>query len=140
MIKFKPKEFEFSIYKLDFNDDLLNAIKKAVEKIDSGVFWVIGAVSKAKFSFYDQENKVYREILINKPLEITSCIGNVAELNGEKIIHAHVTFSDNLGNAFGGHLIEGTKIFSAEMFLIEFKNFKLYRKFDETTGLNLFSH
>ncbi|MBS7657747.1 MAG: DNA-binding protein [Candidatus Bathyarchaeia archaeon] len=139
MIVFKPKESCFSIYKLDFNDDLLNAIKEAAEKVDSGFFWVIGAVSKAKFSFYDQKKKVYREILIDKPLEITSCIGNIAEFNGKKIIHAHITFSDELGNAFGGHLIEGTKIFSAEMFLIEFKNFKLRRCFDQITGLNLFS-
>ncbi len=139
MIKFNPKEIELSIYKLDFNSDLLNSIKQIAENVDSGLFWIIGAVSKAKFSFYDQKNKVYREISIDKPLEITSCIGNIGELNGEKIIHAHITFSDELGNAFGGHLIEGTKIFSAEMFLIEFKNFKLYRKFDQTTGLNLFS-
>jgi predicted DNA-binding protein with PD1-like motif len=139
MIIFKPKEAEFSIYKLDFNSDLLNAVKEVAEKIDSGFFWIIGAVSKAKFSFYDQKNKVYREISIDKPLEITSCIGNIAELNGEKIVHAHITFSDELGNAFGGHLTEGTKIFSAEMFLIEFKNFKLHRSFDQTTGLNLFS-
>ncbi len=92
MIVFKPKEAELSIYKLDFDSDLLNAIKEVAKKIDSGFFWVIGAVSKAKFSFYDQKNKVYREISINKPLEITSCIGNIADLNGEKIVHAHITF------------------------------------------------
>jgi predicted DNA-binding protein with PD1-like motif len=46
----------------------------------------------------------------------------------KKIVHA--TFSDNLGNVFRGHLTERTKIFSTEMFLIKFKNFKLYRKFE----------
>jgi hypothetical protein len=37
-IVFKPKKVEFSIYKLDFNSDLLNLIKQIAEKVDSSFF------------------------------------------------------------------------------------------------------
>lgn len=141
MLVFTPEKTELSIYRLDFNADLLGSIKEIVEREDvgAGAFWVIGAVSKAKFSFYDQSSKKYLEVSMNEPLEVASCIGNVAEMEGRKVIHAHVVFSNRKGEAFGGHLLEGTTIFSAELVLLKFKDIKLRRSFDSVTGLNLLS-
>jgi len=52
--------------------------------------------------------------------------------------HVHLVLGDKEGKTFGGHLDEGTTIFSAEMFLLEVKNIVLEREYDEVTGLNLF--
>ncbi len=129
------------VCRLDYDSDLLNSIKEFVESVGvkAGFFFVIGAVKNGEFSIYDQKNKKYLRISIDKALEITSCIGNVSQLNGETLIHAHVNFADENGRVYGGHLEPGVKVFSAELILTELKDIKLERKYDEKTGLNLWS-
>jgi predicted DNA-binding protein with PD1-like motif len=120
--------------------DLLTSIREFADRegIGSGMFHLIGAVKKATLSFYDQQVKKYVNISLNRPLEVLSCVGNVGKLDGKTVIHAHVTLSDGEGKAYGGHLSEGTTIFSAELFLIELKGVSLEREYDTVTGLNLF--
>lgn len=140
MVKF----IEFSagrvfVVRPEYGEDLLEALRESVDRLDvrAGVFWAIGAVRKAVVSYYDQTEKRYVRLRIDKPLEIVSCIGNVSELQGERIVHAHIALGDRDGNAYGGHLEPGTEVFSAEIFLIEVKGPPLTRSYDERTGLNL---
>ena len=53
------------------------------------------------------------------------------------MVHAHVTLSDEQGNAFGGHLAPGTVIFACEFVIQELAGDALTRGFDEQTGLPL---
>ena len=48
-----------------------------------------------------------------------------------------MTLSDEKGNAFGGHLAQGTVIFACEIIVHAFEGPKLTRSYDETTGLPL---
>ena len=129
-----------SVCRLPHGGDLLQSIREAAEKLDveAAVFWIIGAVKRARVSFYDQERKTYRQMELGGPMEILSCTGNVGKLKGGTVVHAHAVFGEAEGRAYGGHVEKGTEIFSAEMFMVEVKGIRLEREFDETTGLNLF--
>jgi predicted DNA-binding protein with PD1-like motif len=124
--------------RLDYESDMLDSIKVlAVEKdVVPGVFFALGAVSRAKFSYYDQSARKYVEVEVDEPLEILSCMGNVARLGSEVIVHAHIVFAGKSGESIGGHLVHGTKIYSGELFMMKLEGFQLTRAYDETTGLN----
>ena len=127
------------IVKLLYGGDLLNSIRKAVKKmgIHAASFTAIGAVKKAKVSYYDQTEKKYNELVFEEPMEIVSCIGNITEMKGDTIVHAHLVLSDEKGRAFGGHLLEGTELFACELMINEYKSLKISRKYHKRTGLNL---
>lgn len=123
----------------EHGEDLLKSIEEAVERLGvrAGVFWAIGAVRRACVSYYDQRRKRYVKLTLDMPMEIASCIGNVSELGGERVIHAHITLADRDGKAYGGHLESGTEVFSGEVFLIELRGPPPTRIYDERTGLNV---
>ncbi|MGC8849498.1 MAG: PPC domain-containing DNA-binding protein [Candidatus Bathyarchaeia archaeon] len=124
---------------LDHGADLLASIRRVAEENDvrAGVFWIIGAVRRAAIGYYDQGERRYVEASLDEPLEIASCMGNIAQYKGETLVHAHITLAGRDGRAFGGHLYEGTIIYAAELYLVEL-DLELEREYDETTGLNLF--
>ena len=126
---------------VEFEDgeDILKSILNYVNinEINCAVFYGIGAVKKAEFGFYDGNS--YKTISKNENLEIISCIGNISlDINTkEKIVHCHIVFGDNKGNAYGGHLLEGCIISpTLELTMFELKG-ELFREFDEKTKLKL---
>lgn len=119
--------------------DLLAEVEKLAGelKIKTAFIRIIGAVSRGAFSFYDQEKRQYRDVIVDGKMEIVSCQGNLSLLKGKEKAHIHVIFSDSQGRCLGGHLVEGTTIFAAEYYLEELLGDPLEREYDETTGLNL---
>jgi predicted DNA-binding protein with PD1-like motif len=105
-------------------------------EIKVATFTAIGALKSAKLAFYDQEKQTYREIELNFPCEIASCIGNISMKNGRPFVHMHAVLSEKEGNTQAGHLLEGI-VFAAELHLQELKGAKLERKDDEVTALSL---
>ena len=105
-------------------------------EIEVATFTAIGALKSAKLAFYDQEKRKYREIELDGPFEIASCIGNISMKNATPFVHMHVVLSEKEGNTRAGHLLEGI-VFAAELHLQELKRAKLERKDDEVTGLSL---
>lgn len=60
------------------------------------------------------------------------CLNGTVSING---IHLHAAVSDNLGNVFGGHLMEGNIIFTTcELVLLEFTELVFTREHDLATG------
>ena len=125
--------------KLEHNGDLIEELTKICldNEIKLGKVEVLGAVKKARIGYYDQDNKKYNFIEINQHLEITGLVGNVSLKDSKPIVHAHVTFADKDGNAFGGHLAEGTIVFACEFYLTSFDGPAYNRGYDEITGLPL---
>jgi len=125
--------------KLEHDGDLIGELTKICldNKIKLGKVEALGAVKKARIGYYDQDKKKYNFIEIDKNLEITGLVGNVSLKGGEPIVHAHVTFADKDGNAFGGHLAEGTIVFACEFYLTSFDGPVYNRGYDEVTGLPL---
>ncbi len=70
------------------------------------------------------------------PIELLTLTGNIAEQDGQIAIHAHLTISmgDEDGRSYGGHLIEGCKVFSlAELAIAEIEGIRLVRTYDAPT-------
>jgi hypothetical protein len=120
-------------------EDLAEAIKKRAEEsnIKAGIFFLIGSLKEVMLGYY-KEGK-YKSIQLDGPLEIVSCMGNIAvDEKGEVMIHAHVVVADEKGEAFGGHLMKGSHVgATAELVMIEAVGVDLQRVLDEKTKLKL---
>jgi predicted DNA-binding protein with PD1-like motif len=137
--------FEYSaskelIVRLKHDADLVQTMTELVRSkgIEAGSFTVIGALKRARLGYYDQKNHEYRELKIDSPHEMASCVGNVSLKDGEPFIHAHVVLADETGNTKAGHLLEGV-VFAAEVHLRQLEGPRLERKYDEVTGLSLWN-
>jgi predicted DNA-binding protein with PD1-like motif len=126
--------------RLPKGSDLLLELEKrcAAAGISLGEVRALGAVSVARFSFYHQVAQQYRFIELEKPLEIISLLGNISLKDAKPFVHAHIILADEHGQAFGGHLAEGTRVFVCEFVIQEYQSSEpLVRHFDEETGLFL---
>ncbi len=128
------------IVRLKHDADVVQSITELAKNkgIEAGSFTAIGALKRAKLGYYDQKNHEYREMKIDSPHEMASCVGNVSLKDGEPFIHAHVILADETGNTKAGHLLEGI-VFAAEVHLRQLEGPKLERKYDELTGLSLWN-
>jgi predicted DNA-binding protein with PD1-like motif len=124
-----------------YGKDLLEEINKIIasENIRSGEIRIIGAVSKAVFGYYDAQSKNYIYISKDEHMEILNATGNISVKDGKPFAHVHITLADKNGNAFGGHLMEGTIIFAAEFVITDYGDNNLERVYDKTTGLQLWN-
>lgn len=120
---------------------LLEALTDFVtaHKIALGEVSVIGAVHNAVFGFYDLRTKQYQVAVIDEPMEITACTGNISQKGGAPWLHLHITLAREDGRAIGGHLMEETRVLSAEFVIEEFVGEPLERHQDEATGLSLWA-
>ena len=107
------------------------------ENITLGRVEVIGAVQKARFGFYNQKSREYQFMEKNEELEILKCSGNISINDRKPMVHAHIIFADEQGNAWGGHLAKGTTVFASEFLIQSFEGAELIREFDEKTNLRL---
>jgi len=120
-------------------EDLAEAIKKRVEEsgIKAGIFILIGSLDEVVLGYY--RDGQYNSIRLGGPLEIASCMGNIAvDEKGDVMVHAHVVVSNENGEAFGGHLMKDSRVgATAELVIIEGVGVNLQRFFDEKTKLKL---
>lgn len=128
------------IIRLKHDTDLIQAMIELVRSwgIEAGSFTAIGALKCARLGYYDQKNHKYREMKIDSPHEMVTCVGNVSLKDGVPFIHAHVVLANETGNTKAGHLFEGI-VFAAEVHLRQLEGPRLERKYDEVTGLSLWS-
>ena len=135
------------VARFETGEDLLKAIRRVVveSQVTAGVLSVIGAVDRARYGFYIPKTRSYtshawKPSNASSPaLEILSCLGNVAYLDGEVVVHAHITLSGVQGELVGGHLQEGCRVNpTAELTLLTAKGL-LTRKQNEELNLALLS-
>lgn len=128
---------------LEKGSDLLLELNKIVKKknIRAGHFQVNGIVSKAVFgsrltySGHLYDNYKYNEI--KEKMLILSCTGNISIKEDEPFVHAHIMLGNFNKEVFGGHMGEGTEVFTAEVIIQEFIGEEIVRKKDRKTGLFL---
>jgi predicted DNA-binding protein with PD1-like motif len=121
------------------DEELTESVKKRIEEsgIKAGVFVLIGSLENVTLGYYDGAK--YQTVQINGPLEIASCIGNIAvDEEGRTAVHAHLIVSNSKCEAFGGHLLQDSKVgATVELVIIEAIGVDLKRAFDEGTKLKL---
>ncbi len=130
------------VLRVDRGEEVMSAITTLCEKENIRLASIagLGAADRLVMGLYDIETQCFSETVLEQPLEITSLIGSVTEMDGKPYLHVHVNAADAKGRAYGGHLksvrISGT----AEIFLTVIDGHVGRKKDDITgTGLNLFS-
>ena len=127
------------VFRLLENDDLIEAIKNKAEEsnIKAGAFILIGSIKQAVLGYY--KDGEYKNTVLQGPLEVASCMGNVAlDEKGEVVVHAHVVATNEKSEAFGGHLMKDSPVgATAELVIIEATGIDMQRIFDEKTKLRL---
>ena len=98
---------------------------------------VIGAVRRARFAYYEQDDHRYLELESDAHHEIVGFVGNISLRDDRPFLHAHATFADAAGATVGGHLLHGTEVFAAEIMIREIVGVSLVRTPDEASGLAL---
>jgi len=127
--------------RLEHGADLLDELTAVCAENSVSLGWLnaLGAVQRARLGYYDQDAREYRYFDLGRHLEIANLVGNVSLKDGKPIIHAHVTLADSDGNAFGGHLAQGTVVFACEFRIQVLDGPEFSRGFDDTTGLPLWT-
>jgi predicted DNA-binding protein with PD1-like motif len=131
-------------------EDVLQGLQSAVEKagINNGIIMSgIGSLNGARY--FDPiplpEKKAkygYGEALeLRGPIELVSLNGMICQgVKGETLFHLHGSFSDQYGNAWGGHLIEGNKVLlTVDVVIGEIDGLHMGRRYDEDLDVFLFN-
>lgn len=128
--------------RLDHDSDLFDSLQKIAEEknIATGIIQVIGAAKKVSMAFYNEPDRKYYPVSVEKNVEIASCTGNISQKDGKPMIHVHISVSDSEGNTYSGHLTPGTVIFAGEFTIIENEGPLLNREYDDVTGLTLWRY
>lgn len=123
--------------RLDNGADWREEVESLAAEVDADAAWftAMGAVQDAEIWFYDQDEFEYEPVEFDEPLEVASCVGNVAWLDGDRFAHTHAVLSRDDGETLAGHLNAGT-VFAGEVHMRTFDT-TLEREHDETTDLDL---
>jgi len=105
--------------------------------ITAGHFTAIGAVRSLKLAYYHLDRKEYATRAFPGDLEVVSCTGNIALLEGRPFLHVHGLFSDAEYRPYAGHVVRAEVSATLEVFLTPFPGGGIRRAFDEATGLKL---
>ncbi len=129
------------IGKLPYKSDLLRGLNKiaATQRIKAGIVQVMGSISRARLSFFDQQVRAYRELDFDTPHEIVAGTGNISVRDGDDapFVHLHLAVADSQGKVVGGHCLEGCPVFAVEFVIWPFNGPLMRRVIDHPTGLHL---
>ncbi|HEX5060934.1 MAG TPA: PPC domain-containing DNA-binding protein [Kofleriaceae bacterium] len=99
----------------------------------------VGAFSRVTLGYFDREQKKYLPIPIEEQVEVLSLIGDVAHLDGKRVVHVHCVVGLRDGTTRGGHLLAARVWPTLEVIVNEWPRF-LQKRFDPNLGLALIDH
>jgi len=127
------------IGKLPHKSDLLRELNRFAKEheVVAGFVQLIGSISRARLSYYDQKTHADQVLEFEHPYEIISGTGNISIRDGAPFAHLHLVLSDKDGKVIGGHCLDGCTIFAAEFIIWPFNGPAPRRTLDPATGLLL---
>lgn len=127
------------VLRIDRGEEICEQLKIVAKKENIKLAYLtgIGAAGKITAGVFDTQEKAFKGQTWKGDLEIVSIAGNINTMDGETYTHFHISFSDEQGNVFGGHLTEAVISGTGELVLTEIDG-SVDRRFDEEIGLNLF--
>jgi predicted DNA-binding protein with PD1-like motif len=119
-------------------DEVFSGLSDFAKKynVTSAHFTAIGALRKAKIGWFDVEKKAYKKLLFDQQCEIGSLIGNIALLDGQPVVHAHMTVGLSDGSSKSGHLLSGFVYPTVEVMMTVEPN-AMHKKFNKEIGASL---
>ena len=127
------------IVRLQKGEDVVESLVSLAQEQDIPFAQVtgIGATDCVDFGCFNTKEKQYKNIHKDgENFEITSLVGNLSEMNGEKYQHLHNNISDANGNVYGGHLKKAVISVTAEI-VVTITDTKADRAFDKEVGANV---
>lgn len=106
------------------------------EGICAASFTGLGAVKDTTVGYYDLSSREYRFMDYTADHEVVALVGNIALVDGEPFVHAHITLGDRDMRLVGGHLKEATVAVTLEISLTACAE-PLERSLNEEIGLTL---
>lgn len=107
------------------------------QKIQSGEITGIGAVSEATLRFFVPSTKNYVDKTFNEQMEASNISGNVSEIDGQPLLHLHITLGRQDYTALAGHLLDA-KIRGAGEFIFYPLDTKMVKVKDGEVGINFY--
>jgi uncharacterized protein len=107
------------------------------QRLSAASFKAVGALSSVRLGWFSWESKRYEpSVTLDEQVELLSLIGDVAQKDGEPVVHAHAVVGKKDGTAHGGHLLKAYIRPTCEVVLTESP--VLLQKFDDpASGLVL---
>lgn len=126
------------VVRLEKGEDVIKGILAACkqEHVTLASVMGLGAVGRTVMGFYDISKGKYLSKEYTGKYEITSLIGNVTLLDGEPVLHLHMTIAGEDGIVYGGHLHGAAISVTGEIFLHKIPG-TVEKKIDPELGLNL---
>ena len=136
--EFSPGRYVLS---LDNHVEIASALSAFCkeQKILSGRIDGLGAINEATFRFLDPATKQYVDKTFSEQMEITNLTGNISLKDGLPYLHLHITASRREYSCIGGHLLSARINGACELFVEDFGDGGIGRRFDPETGLNLYN-
>jgi len=129
------------VIRIDRYEEVMEKLEEVCKKegILLGSISGLGAASYVEMGLYDVEQKAFTGTVLEQPLEVTSLIGSVTEMDGKPYLHVHIGAADVTGKAYGGHLKKCVIGGTAEIFIHAAEG-HVGRRPDwfSDTGLNLY--
>ena len=126
------------VFRLEMGDGLMDSAQKiaVAENVKLASISGIGACSKIEMGYIDLSKKEYVFKTFEGNMEILHATGNITLKDGEPFPHIHISVSDDVCKAFGGHLNEATisATFEGVMTIMDHE---IHREFNEDLGLAL---
>src|SRR5215469_8452439 len=77
------------------------------QRLSAASFKAVGALSSVRLGWFSWESKRYEpSVTLDEQVELLSLIGDVAQKDGEPVVHAHAVIGKKDGTAHGGHLFK----------------------------------
>jgi len=134
-VKLSPDDW---LVRLDVGDEIIASLVKFAteEDVKSASFSGLGAVGGLKYGYFDINDREYKVAEESISLEIVNLTGNLARIEGEPIVHAHISVGFPDMSVRGGHLVEGVISITGEIFIRTY-DADIERAEEERFGLKL---
>ena len=133
------KTGHFYIIRLERDEEVLSTLTEFVrqQNIQGGMIMGLGAVKDLVLGIYDPHKKEYIKRTFQQDMELGNLTGNISYLNGDPLLHCHVTVAASDLKAYTGHLFSAIVSVTGEYVIYPFPD-RMTRTRDEEIGLNLF--
>lgn len=127
------------IVRISKGELLMESLLRFVNEQGVTAAWVqgLGGAQWAELGFYHLDSQHYEWKRFDELLEITSLQGNIAQNNGETVLHVHGVFGTGSFGAITGHVKEVLIAGTCELLVTAYTNTVLNRKLDDGVGLPL---